>query len=193
MVFGTHLAITVFDWARISGEPYWSNLQQSFLWVLGGGKLMFSLPFSSSGICVCGFNDILRTARGHCFFQLRIGELGFLVECLWSDVEQDFWVLGVEGDVFSAFCYFWHLCASWFWESIPWWMFFDWKFVSSISESLFYLMWSRIVVLWVVRMGFSLPVIFSAICVYGSIVFKYPLPCGHGGGMWSCGSQISLT
>ena len=104
------------------------------------------------------------------FYSIESRWARILVECIWSGVEQDFWILGDEGDVFFAFCYFWHVCGSWFWESIPWWMLVDLKFVSSISESLFNLMWSRIFGSCAARVVFSLPVVFSAICVYGSIV-----------------------
>lgn len=59
-----------------------------------------------------------------------------------------------------------HLCGSWFWESIPWWMFFDWKFVSSISESLFFI-WCEAGLLGYEQRGwvFFLPVVFFLLFV----------------------------
>lgn len=192
MVFGTHPAMTVFDWARIFGAPYWSDLQQSFLWVPGGGKLMFSLPFSSSGICVCGSTIFWEQPVVTVFFNWELVSSDFgRMFLTWRGA--GFLGSGWRGRCFLCLLLFlafvWvmvlgkHPVMDVFWLKVRE-LDFGEPFLSDVKQDC-----------WV--MGgeggvFSACCFFCYLCLWVDS-FEYPLPCGHGGGMCSCGSQISLT
>lgn len=120
-------------WARIFGRMFLTWRGAGFLgsgW-RGWCFLCLLLFLAFVWVMVLGKHPVMDV------FWLKVRELDF-GEPFLSDVKQDCWVMGGEGGVFSACCFFCYLC------------------------------------LWVDS-------------------FEYPLPCGHGGGMCSCGSQISLT
>ena len=130
---------------------------------------MFSLHFSSSGICVCGSTI---------FWEQPVATVLFNWESVSSDFRRMFLIWRAAGFLDSGWRGWCFLCLLLFlacvWVMVlgkhPLMDVFWFKFRELNFESLFNLMWSRIFGSCAARVVFSLPVVFSAICVYGSIV-----------------------